>query len=49
MANLVIGVIVFAAVAGVVWKKVKDARAGKPGCGCGCAGCNGHAGGRGCR
>lgn len=49
MADLVIGVVVAAAVAAVIWKKVKDARAGKPGCGCGCAGCTGHPGAKGCQ
>ena len=48
MADLVIGTVVVAAVAGVIWKKVKDARAGKPGCGCGCSGCSGPGGGKKC-
>ena len=49
MAELVIGIVVVAAVAAIIWKKVKDARAGKPGCGCGCSGCTGKSGMKGCQ
>lgn len=39
MIDMVIGIVIAAAVAAVIIKKVKDAKAGKSGCGCGCAGC----------
>ena len=39
MADWIIGLIIAAAVAAVIVKKVKDIRAGKSGCGCGCSGC----------
>ncbi len=42
MADLVILVGVAGAVAAIVWKKVKDMKAGKSGCGCGCLGCPGR-------
>lgn len=44
MADLVILVGVAGAVAAIVWKKVKDMKAGKSGCGCGCGclGCPGR-------
>ncbi|MDO5408320.1 MAG: FeoB-associated Cys-rich membrane protein [Eubacteriales bacterium] len=49
MIDWIIGIIIVAAAAAVVGKKVKDAREGKPGCGCGCAGCRaGKSGGSCC-
>ncbi|MFR5602041.1 MAG: FeoB-associated Cys-rich membrane protein [Lachnospiraceae bacterium] len=39
MIDWILGLLIVAAVALVVWKKVKDGREGKPGCGCGCSGC----------
>lgn len=38
MADIIIVTIVGAALAAVIWKKVKDHKAGKSGCGCGCSG-----------
>lgn len=40
MIDWVIGIVIAAAVAAVIIKKIKDAKAGKSGCGCGC-GCSG--------
>lgn len=40
MIDWIIGIIIAAGVAAVIIKKIKDAKAGKPGCGCGCAGCS---------
>lgn len=42
MTDLVIILAVGGAVAAIVYKKIKDAKAGKSGCGCGCPGCSGH-------
>jgi len=39
MIDWIIGIVIAAAVAAVIMKKVKDAKAGKSGCGCGCDGC----------
>lgn len=39
MIDWIIGIVIAAAVAAVIIKKVKDAKAGKSGCGCGCSGC----------
>ncbi len=39
MIDWIIGIVIAAAVAAVVIKKVKDKKAGKSGCGCGCQGC----------
>ena len=39
MIDGIIVIIVAAAISGVVWKKVKDHKEGKSGCGCGCRGC----------
>lgn len=39
MADWIIGVLIAAAFAAVVIKKIKDKKAGKSGCGCGCGGC----------
>lgn len=42
MIDIVIVAAVGGAVAGILWKKVKDHKAGKGGCGCGsCGGCGG--------
>lgn len=40
MIDWIIGAVVVAAVAAVIVKKVKDYKAGKTGCGCGCSGCS---------
>lgn len=40
MIDWIIGAVVVAAVAAVIVKKVKDHKAGKSGCGCGCSGCS---------
>lgn len=39
MIDWMIGMIIAAAVAAIIIKKVKDLKAGKSGCGCSCAGC----------
>lgn len=39
MIDWIIGIVIAAAVISVIVKKVKDAKAGKSGCGCGCSGC----------
>lgn len=39
MADLIIGILIAAAFAAVVIKKIKDKKAGKSGCGCGCSNC----------
>lgn len=45
MVDIVIVAVIGAAVAGILWKKVKDHRSGKGGCGCGsCGGCSGCSG-----
>lgn len=49
MIDVVIGVVIGGAVLGIIWKKVKDARAGKSGCGCGCSGCSGCSGAGSCQ
>jgi len=43
MVDFVILVGIMGAVSAIVWKKIKDMRAGKSscGCGCGCSGCPG--------
>ncbi len=45
MIDIVIVALIGTAMAGVIWKKVKDHKEGKSGCGCGCGGgcssCNG--------
>ena len=38
MINIVIVAVVGGAVVGILWKKVKDHKAGKGGCGCGSGG-----------
>jgi hypothetical protein len=43
MGTVVTGTIVFAILAAVVIRLVYNARKGKAGCGCGCAGCAGCA------
>ena len=49
MADIVIVAAVGAAVAGILWKKVKDYQSGKGGCSCGgCSGCGGHGACGGC-
>ena len=40
MIDIVIVALIGTAMAGVIWKKVKDHKEGKSGCGCGC-GCGG--------
>lgn len=39
MIDWIIGILIAAALAAIVIKKVKDKKAGKSGCGCGCSGC----------
>lgn len=39
MIDWIIGIVVAAAVIGIIWKKIRDARSGRGGCGCGCDGC----------
>lgn len=39
MIDWIVGIVVAAAVIGIISKKIKDAKAGKNGCGCGCEGC----------
>jgi len=39
MIDWIIGIVVAAAVIGIIWKKIKDARSGRGGCGCGCDSC----------
>lgn len=39
MIDWILGIMIAAAVAAVIIKKVKDKKAGKSGCGCGCSGC----------
>lgn len=41
MADIIIAVVIGGAVLGIIWKKVRDAKSGKSGCGCGCSGCAG--------
>ncbi len=38
-ATIVIGLVLFAVVAGIVIKIAKDKKSGKSSCGCGCKGC----------
>ena len=38
MIDIVIVALIGTAMAGVIWKKVKDHKEGKSGCGCGCGG-----------
>lgn len=38
MIDMVIVVLVGTAVAGILWKKAKEHKEGKSGCGCGCCG-----------
>ena len=40
MIDWIIGILIAAALAAIVIKKVKDKKAGKSGCGCGCSGCS---------
>lgn len=40
MIDWIIGILIAAALAAVVIKKIKDKKAGKSGCGCGCSGCS---------
>lgn len=42
-ASLIVGIVLLAAIAGIVVKLVRDKRNGKSGCGCNCAGCPGAA------
>ena len=44
MADLIIGIILIAAVAAVLIKKHKDKKLGKSGCGCSCSSCAGNCG-----
>lgn len=39
MIDWMIGIVIAGAVAAVIIKKIKDKKAGKSGCGCGCSGC----------
>ena len=39
MATIIISLVLVAAVAGIIVKMVKDKKAGKSSCGCGCANC----------
>lgn len=39
MADLIIGIILIAAVAAVIWKMRRDKKMGKSGCGCSCGRC----------
>ncbi len=41
MADIVIFVCIVGAVGAIVGKKVKDRKAGRTACGCGCCGCSG--------
>ena len=38
MVDILIVAVVGSLVAGILWKKVKDHKSGKGGCGCGCCG-----------
>ncbi|MCI9183344.1 MAG: FeoB-associated Cys-rich membrane protein [Lachnospiraceae bacterium] len=40
MVDWIIGIGIFIAFVAVAGKKVRDIRAGRPGCGCGCPGCS---------
>ena len=40
MADVIIIAVIGSALAGVVWKKVRNHKEGKSGCGCGCSGCS---------
>lgn len=41
MVDFIIVTVIAGAVAGIVWKKIKDNKDGKGGCGCGnCGGCS---------
>jgi hypothetical protein len=46
MADILIAAVVGIAMGAVIWKKIKDHRAGRGGCGCGCGsscgGCDGY-------
>jgi hypothetical protein len=37
--TIVIGLLVVAVVAGLLWKQIRDKKQGKSSCGCGCEGC----------
>lgn len=39
LSTIIVSIILIAAVSGVVVKMIKDRRAGKSSCGCGCQGC----------
>jgi len=39
LGNILVGVIVFAALAFVLFRTITNIRSGKSGCGCGCEGC----------
>jgi len=39
MATVIISLVLFAIVAGIITKMVKDKKAGKSSCGCGCSNC----------
>lgn len=41
LIDWIIGLVIGGAVVGIVVKKVRDKKAGKSGCGCGCSGCSG--------
>ncbi len=38
MADLIIAALIATAMAAVIWKKIKDHKEEKSGCGCGCSG-----------
>lgn len=40
LSTIIVSIILIAAVSGVVVKMIKDRRAGKSSCGCGCQGCS---------
>ena len=39
MIDWILGIVIANSVVAVIVKKVKDQKAGKSGCGCGCSGC----------
>lgn len=40
MATVIVSAVLLAIVAAVIWKMVKDRKAGKGGCSCGCENCS---------
>ena len=41
MATFVVGGVLLVIVGAIIWKMVKDRKAGKGGCSCGCENCSG--------